>query len=166
MASLWSVSFPLWQLVLRGAVVYACVLLLLRLGGKRQIGQMGAGEFVAILLISNAVQNAMNGGDNSITGGLVLAAVIISLSFLTSYLTFRSQRWENLIEGRPRLLIHNGQLIPANLDKELLSIHELRAILRRQGFHDVAEISEAILESNGSVSIIKRGESLSHRALT
>src|SRR5471030_764488 len=100
MSVLWSPSFPLWHFVLRGTVVYLSVILLLRLGGKRQVGQMGVGEFVAILLISNAVQNAMNGGDNSITGGIILATVIVGLSVLIDYLTYRSTTLEAWVEGR------------------------------------------------------------------
>src|SRR5476649_1658576 len=104
---LWTLSLPWWHFILRGTIVYAAVLMLLRLGGKRQIGQMGAGEFVAILLISNAVQNAMNGGDNSVSGGLILAVVIVLLSVAIAYLTYRSKTWEHVFEGRPRLLIHH-----------------------------------------------------------
>src|SRR5579872_3444105 len=98
MVSLWSTSFPWWIFVVRGAVVYVAVLLLLRLGGKRQVGQMGTGEFVAVLLISNAVQNAMNGGDNSITGGLILAVVIVALSYFVTYATFRSDTCATWLE--------------------------------------------------------------------
>lgn len=161
MKSLWQLSFPYWLFIVRAVVVYAAILVLLRLGGKRQIGQMGAGEFVAILLISNAVQNAMNGGDNSVSGGLILASVIIALSIGVAYLTFRSKRAEYLIQGVPTLLVHNGKIIKKNLDKELLSVHELKAILRRQGIHDLAEVHAAILESNGFVSVTKMGENQS-----
>src|SRR3982751_4125519 len=108
MHPLWSASFPLWHFVLRGALVYSSVLLLMRFGGKRQVGQMGTGQFVAILLISNAVQNAMNGGDNSVSGGLILAVVLVALSTLIAFLTYRSKVWESVFEGRPRLLIHQG----------------------------------------------------------
>src|SRR5438128_866941 len=101
-------TLPPWNLVLRGPVVYITILLLLRLGGKRQVEQMGTGEFVAILLISNAVQNAMNGGDNSLLGGLILAATLILLSAGVSYLMFKSKRWDAIIQGRPRLLIYQG----------------------------------------------------------
>src|ERR1700730_2093480 len=118
MSALWSLSLPWWHFVLRASVVYIAVLLLLRLGGKRQIGQMGTGEFVAILLISNAVQNAMNGGDNSITGGLILAAVITALSVAVAYLTYKSKRWDALFQGVPTLLIHHGKVIPSHLEKE------------------------------------------------
>src|ERR1700674_367664 len=115
MHELWTPSFPLWHFILRGSVIYLAILLLLRLGGKRQVGQMGTGEFVAILLISNAVQNAMNGGENSITGGLILSVVLIILSVGIAYATFRSKKMEILIEGRPRLVIHNGKLLQKNL---------------------------------------------------
>src|SRR5438105_7271326 len=117
MSTLWSPAFPVWHFVLRGSVIYLAILLLLRLGGKRQIGQMGPGEFVAILLISNAVQNAMNGGDNSISGGILLASVLILLSVAFAYLTYKSRHWANILEGTPTLLIHEGKLLRTNLEK-------------------------------------------------
>ncbi len=138
--------------------MYLAVLLLLRLGGKRQIGQMGSGEFVAILLISNAVQNAMNGGDNSISGGLILATVIIALSVLIAYLTYKSRRWEAVFEGKPTILIHKGKILQDHLEKELLNLRELKIMLRHQDIHDLSEIAEAVLESDGQLSIIKKSE--------
>jgi uncharacterized membrane protein YcaP (DUF421 family) len=158
MDAMWHLSFPAWHFLLRGSVVYVSILMLLRLGGKRQIGQMGTGEFVAILLISNAVQNSMNGGDNSVTGGLILASVIILLSYLIDYVTFKSHHMEAWVQGRPRLLIHQGEVLPRNLDKELLNLSELKTMLRRQGIHSLSEIQEAVLESNGSLSIIRKEE--------
>jgi uncharacterized membrane protein YcaP (DUF421 family) len=158
MSALWTLSFPWWHFVLRASVVYVAVLLLLRLGGKRQIGQMGAGEFVAILLISNAVQNAMNGGDNSITGGMILASVLVVLSVLFAYLTYKSKRMSTMIEGRRTILVHNGVILHTHLEKELLNPHELRIMLRHQGIHDPAEVAEAVLESDGQLSVIKKSE--------
>jgi uncharacterized membrane protein YcaP (DUF421 family) len=158
MSTLWNVSMPYWHLVLRATVVYLAILILLRLGGKRQIGQMGTGEFVAILLISNAVQNSMNGGDNSITAGLILAAVLVALSAIIDYLSFRSKQIERLFQGSPTLLIHRGKIIHKNLEKEFLNLHELRTYLRKQGIHDFHEIYEAILESDGSISVTKYSE--------
>ena len=155
---MWHLSFPYWQFIARAAIVYVSIIVLLRLGGKRQIGQMGPGEFVAILLISNAVQNSMNGGDNSVTGGLILAAVIVGLSVLLEYATYKSKGFENLIQGKPTLLVHNGQILHKNMEKELLSVHELNAILRRQGIHHMDEIAAAILESDGYVSVTKKSD--------
>jgi len=120
--SLWLPQIPWWHLVIRAVVVYLAILVLLRLGGKRQIAQMGMIEFVALLLISNAVQNAMNGGDNSLLAGLLLACVLIVMSHLVSWGTFRSRRLERLVQGRPTLLIHRGKILHENLQKELLSV--------------------------------------------
>jgi uncharacterized membrane protein YcaP (DUF421 family) len=113
---------------------------------------------VALLLISNAVQNSMNGGDNSLTGGLILATVLISISSLISYLTFKSKRLEALIEGRPTLLVHNGDLLPRNLEKELINLREFKTKLRHQGIARIEDVAEAVLESDGSLSVIKKTE--------
>lgn len=158
MQDMWRASLPLWQFVFRGAIVYIAVLALMRLGGKRQVGQMGVGDFVAILLISNAVQNSMNGGDNSITGGIILAATIIILSMFISYTTYKSKRWENIIQGHPTLLVHKGEVLHQNMKKELLNHYELKALLRRQGVHSIDEVAAAILESDGTLSITKESE--------
>src|SRR4051812_3339098 len=120
-------DIPWWSLVLRAGIVYISVLLLLRIAGKRQVGQMGMTEFVALLLISNAVQNAMNGGDNSLVGGLLLAVVIVSLATGFAYVTYRWPRLEQTIQGRPTLLIHHGQVLHKHLARELLSERELRS---------------------------------------
>jgi uncharacterized membrane protein YcaP (DUF421 family) len=158
MGKLWIPDISCWHLVIRGSVVFIAVLLLLRLSGKRQVGQMGIAQFVALLLISNAVQNSMNGGDNSLIGGLILAVVLILLSFTIEVLTYRSKRLENLIQGRPTLLIHQGKILYEHLRRELLTPRELGAILRRQGIHELSEVEEAVLESDGFVSIVKTSE--------
>lgn len=154
-------EIPILGLVIRAAVIYLAVLILLRISGKRQMGQMSATEFVAILLISNAVQNSMNGGDNSVMGGLVLAAVLIALSTAISYLTFRSRFFSSVFEGSPTILIRHGKIIPGNLYKERLSEAELHILLRKQGIHDLKIISSGILEADGTLSIEKMTDSAS-----
>lgn len=154
-AELWIPSLPFAHLLIRAAVVYVFVLILLRLSGKRQIGQMGPAEFVALLLVSNAVQNSMNGGDNSITGGLVLAAVIMGLSGLLGWLSYRSKRISDLIQGRPIMLVYKGEIVVHNLVKSGLAQRELHVMLRHQGFEDIRGIHEAVLEANGQLSVIK-----------
>lgn len=162
MSDLWTLSVPWWNLVIRAAVVFLAVLFLLRMAGKRQVAQLGIGQLVALLLISNAVQNSMNGGDNSLAGGLILAVVLIILSYLFEVLTYRFKRLEHIIQGRPTLLIHHGKVLHEHLRRELLNFHELRAILRRQGIHDLGEITEAVLESDGFVSVIRKSETANH----
>jgi uncharacterized membrane protein YcaP (DUF421 family) len=153
--NLFHFEVPILNLCLRAVVVYLSVLILVRLSGKRQIGQMGPTEFVAILLISNAVQNSMNGGDNSLIGGLLLAVVLILMSIGISYLTYRSSFFSAIFEGTPTLLVHNGKLIHKHMAHERLSESELRALLRKQGIHHFHDIQTAILESDGTLSITK-----------
>jgi uncharacterized membrane protein YcaP (DUF421 family) len=156
--NLMSFGVPPLNLILRASIVYFVILILLRISGKRQIGQMGATEFVAILLISNAVQNSMNGGDNSLIGGIVLAAVLICFSSAISFLTYRSRLAQAIFEGTPRLLIHEGKTLDAALQKELLSKSELKSMLRKQGVHAVHEVKTGILEADGTLSLVRFAE--------
>lgn len=153
MSRFFDTDISLLNLLVRAVVVYFSILLLLRIGGKRQMGQMEATEFVAILLISNAVQNSMNGGDNSLAAGIFLATVLIASSSLVTYLTFKSRMMRNLFEGTPTLLIHKGKIIPKNIAKEFLSESEVRTLLRKQGFHHLPDVEVAILEADGTLSI-------------
>ena len=148
-------DIPALDLIVRGTVVFFIILLLLRISGKRQVGQMGATEFVAVLLISNAVQNSMNGGDNSLIGGVLLAALLIVLSTIISILTYRSRFFSIVFEGTPRLIIHHGHPIEQGLAKERLSHMELRTLLRKQGVYHFSEVRSAVLEADGTLSIIR-----------
>jgi len=152
------VPLPATELILRAAVVYLSVLLLLRLAGKRHFSLMSPTEFVAILLISNAVQNSMNGGDNTLGGGLVLALTIIVISFTISWLTYRFRAARSVFEGTPTLLVHRGRAVTAHLRAEHISETELHALLREQGLHRIEELESAVLEADGHLSVIKRSD--------
>src|SRR6516165_10494955 len=129
-----------WELVVRAAVVYVFLLVLLRLTGKRQVGQLAPFDLVLLLVLSNAVQNSMNAGDNSLIGGLISAATLVLLNYLVAIATWRNKRLEALIEGKPQILIHNGKLFKDNgklfkdvADKARLTHHEIQSALRRGG---------------------------------
>src|SRR5450755_200181 len=107
---MWNLSLPWWEFVLRAIIIYAFLIALLRLTGKRQIGQMAPFDLVLLLVLSNAVQNSMNGGDNSVIGGMISAVTLVGLNWGVGLLTYKSKRAETLIEGRPELLIHDGKL--------------------------------------------------------
>jgi uncharacterized membrane protein YcaP (DUF421 family) len=153
---MWNLAVPWWELVLRGALVYAFMLALLRLTGKRQVGQLAPFDLVLLLVLSNAVQNSMNAGDNSLLGGLISATTLVAVNFLVSYVTFRSKRMEALIEGRPLVIVHNGKIFKDALNQCQLTHHELDAALRRSGCACVSEVHMAILENNGSISVIPK----------
>src|SRR3977135_3039228 len=151
-----NLAIPIWELVLRSAVVYGFLLVLLRLTGKRQIGQLAPFDLVLLLVLSNAVQNSMNGGDNSLVGGLVSAATLAALNFGIGYATFRSKRLEGLIEGRPQVIIHNGRVFEDVMRRAKLTHHELAAALRQSGCTCVEAVQAAVLENNGSLSVVMR----------
>src|SRR5438094_81988 len=102
---MWHLTIPWPYMILRGVVVYIFLLVLLRMTGKRQVGQLAPFDLVLLLVLSNAVQNAMNGGDNSIIGGIISATTLVAMNALVAGLTFRSKTLAALIEGRPIVLI-------------------------------------------------------------
>src|SRR5713101_5571142 len=103
---MWNMSLVWWEFVLRGIIIYVFLILLLRLTGKRQVGQLAPFDLVLLLVLSNAVQNSINGGDNSLIGGFISAIALVGANYTLSYLTYRSKRVAALIEGRPQVLIH------------------------------------------------------------
>jgi uncharacterized membrane protein YcaP (DUF421 family) len=142
--------------ILRSVVVYGFLLVAFRLAGKRQLGQLTAFDLVVLLIISNVLQNAAIGNDNSLGGGLIGATVIIGVNFVIAWLTFRHKRLERLIESPPTIVVKHGHVIHANLDREHMSMSELRAALRKEGVATMSEVRYAILEEDGRVSVIPR----------
>lgn len=155
-ASLWGLTQPWWEFVLRGLLVYGFLLILLRLTGKRQVGQLAPFDLVLLLVLSNAVQNSMNAGDNTVAAGFILVATLLAANGLMSWLTYRSKQAENLLEGRPQLLIHNGVVDDAMLAAERITHHELMAAARQSGVTDLAQVAVAILETNGRINVIPK----------
>ena len=153
---MWNMSLVWWEFVLRGVIIYLFLLILLRLTGKRQIGQMSPFDLVLLLVLSNAVQNSMNGGDNSVVGGMISAVTLVGVNWLVGVLTFRSKKLEGLIEGRPEVLIHNGRLFQNALDRACLTRHELMGALREAGCAAVDDVHLAMLEPEGRISVIPR----------
>ena len=153
---MWKLGVPWWELILRGAIVYVFLVVLLRLTGKRQVGQLAPFDLVLLLVLSNAVQNSMNGGDNSLVGGLISATTLVGLNFLVGLATFRNKKLEGLVEGRPQVLIHNGVVYEDVMARAQLTPHELHSALRQAGCDDIADVHSAILENNGSISVVSR----------
>lgn len=152
---MFTISLPWWEFVSRALIVYIFLLVTLRLTGRRQIGQLSPFDFVLLFILSNAVQNSMNGGDNSVSGGLILVVTLITAHWLLSYFSFKYKFFGQLVDGKPEVLIHNGVLQTATMQKERITHDELLSILRRNGVSKVEDVKVAIVESNGSISVIK-----------
>jgi uncharacterized membrane protein YcaP (DUF421 family) len=143
--------------VLRGLVVYGFLLVTLRLTGKRQVGQLAPFDLVLLLVLSNAVQNSMNAGDNTVSAGFILVGTLLAVNGFMSWLTWRSKKAELFVEGRPQILVHHGLPDEARLSSEKITRHELMAAVRQAGISDLADVHVAILETNGRINVIAKG---------
>ena len=153
---MFNMAIPWWELIVRSFAVYAFLLVILRITGKRQVGQLAPFDLVLLLVLSNAVQNSMNGGDNSLIGGLISATTLIAVNYAIGFATYRSKKLEALIEGRPEVLIHNGKLYEDVMGRAKLTHHELEAALRQAGCANIGDCHSAILENNGAVSVVQK----------
>lgn len=157
---MWNLSLPWWEFVLRGVIVYVFLLIILRMTGKRQTGQLAPFDLVLLLVLSNAVQNAMNGGDNTVLGGIISATTLIALHLAVAFMTYKSKKLEAWIEGTPRTLIHNGVLNEGVMRSEFLTHHELAAALRAAGCSEIEHVRVATLENNGQITVSLRPHSM------
>jgi uncharacterized membrane protein YcaP (DUF421 family) len=143
--------------VLRTLVVYVVLLVLLRLAGKREIGQMTPFDLVVLLIISNAVQKAMVGTDASLTGGLLAAGCLVAVNWLVDRLGLQSAWFRRRLVGQPSLLVHDGALIEAHLRAEGVSADEVMQALREHGVQDLNDVKMAVLEVDGTISVVSSG---------
>ena len=143
-----------WEIIVRATVVYIAVVLALRLTGRRSLGQRNAVDLVLILIVANAVQNAMIGSDTSLIGGLLAAGTLFLVDAIFDRIFGRSERLEHFFSGSPVVLVNHGQLLEANLRKEHMSHGELAEALREHGIEEIGQVKTAILEIDGSLSVV------------
>ncbi len=148
----------LLQIALRTAIVYTFLILGLRLTGKRELGQLNPLDLVLILVISNAVQNAMTGPDTSVSGGMVAAITLLILNQILSYFRDHSEKADRFLEGSPTLLVNDGQIVTAHLAKEHLTADDVEQALREHGVDKVSDCQSAVLEVDGSISVIAKND--------
>jgi uncharacterized membrane protein YcaP (DUF421 family) len=148
----------LLEVALRTTVVYIVVLAGVRLSGKREVGQMTPFDLTLLLLISNAVQNAMTGSDTSLLGGVVAAGTLLVLNYLIAEVSGGNRRFRKFVQGQPSLLVHDGEVISSHMAKEHVSMDELHRSLREHGISTVKDVALAVLEVDGSISCLKYDE--------
>ena len=144
-----------FALVLRSVVVYGFLLVALRLAGRRELAQMTSFDLVLLLVISNAVQNSINAGDNSLTGGLVSAVTLLVVNWAVGWATYRWRWTERVIQGRPIRIVTDGKIHVGAMRRELLTLSELRSALRKQGVARVSDCARVVLEPDGTLSILR-----------
>lgn len=149
---------PYLDIVLRSTAVYFFMVMAIRLFGKKELSQLSTTDLVFIVLISNAVQNAMVGANSSLTGGIMAASVLFTLNYLLKLLMFRSAAIKDLIEGKPVILIYHGKVDVTNLHQEKISMDELEEAIREHGIDSYKDVKLAILEVDGNISVISGEE--------
>ena len=154
--SLFAMSMPWWEFVLRALVVYAVVLVLVRVTGKRTVGQFTPFDLLLVVLLGNAVQNSLIGQDTSLAGGLLLAATLLALNWVVGFATARHPRLDRIVEGEPVVLARDGQVFWRVLRRENVSRADFETAKRKAECADDAQISIAVLETNGAITLIRR----------
>ncbi len=143
-----------WPIMLSSACVYVFIVAAIRIFGKKEFAQLSVVDLVFVLLISNAVQNAMVGSDTSLTGGLVAATTLFAVNALLKYMTFRFPGLRTIISGEPKILIYHGKVNESNLRSEHISINELLETIHEHGSRSIQDVDLAVLETDGNISIL------------
>ena len=160
MHELWTNMFalgvPLAEKILRPIIVYVCLIIGLRLSGKRELAQLNPFDLIVLLTLSNTVQNAIIGNDNSVTGGLIGAASLLAVNYLVVRFLYDHRKIDQLVEGSADVLIENGKIHEHKLKKELITKEELAAAARKQGFDSLSEVQQCVLEPGGTLSFTAR----------
>lgn len=157
-SALWAAPMNLVWILVRTVVVYLVLILGIRLSGKREMAQLTPVDLVLLLVLSNAVQNAMVGPDDSLTGGIMAAATLLVVNAFITRIGFKKEPFRKLVDGRPAMLIHQGELLQETLDQEKLTVDELMSALRGQGIGKIENCELAMFEVDGSISALRKGE--------
>jgi len=148
------VTLPILEKILRPVIVYFFLVVMLRLSGKRELVQLNPFDLVVLLTLSNTVQNAIIGDDNSVSGGLLGASSLLAVNYLTVRFLYKHKALDEIVEGKADVLIEGGKLRPEHLKTELISVSQLEAAARKQGFSSLSEVDQCILEPGGTLSFI------------
>ena len=154
--AIFALGTPVVEKILRPVLVYFFLVISLRVFGKRELAQLNPFDLVVLLSLSNTVQNAIIGNDNSLTGGLIGAFALLAMNYLVVRFLFRHRRLDQVFEGKPTVLIENGHIVTGALAKELLTRAELMTVLHRQGFDSMHEVERCILEPGGTFYIQRK----------
>jgi len=160
---MFTMSLPVAEKILRPIVVYIFLVVLLRVFGKRELAQLNPFDLVVLLSLSNTVQNAIIGDDNSVSGGLVGAFTLLFVNYIVVRFLFRHRRLDQIIEGTPTVLVKDGRVCHDALAKELITVAELQTVVRRQGLEGVHELESCILEPGGTFAMKRKEPSNEER---
>jgi uncharacterized membrane protein YcaP (DUF421 family) len=155
-SDMWHLGIPAAEKILRAMIVYFSLVVLVRVAGKRELAQLNPFDLVVLLTLSNTVQNAIIGDDNSVAGGLLGAATLIGVNYLVVRFLYGHERLERLVEGDPDVLVEDGRVRHDRLRRELITVPELETAAHKQGFASLEDVDRAVLEPGGTISFFAR----------
>ncbi len=153
---MFSLGLPWLEKVIRPILVYLFLIVGLRVAGKRELAQLNPFDLVVLLTLSNTVQNAIIGDDNTVTGGVIGATTLLAVNYVVVRFLYSHERLEQLVEGGPDVLIENGEVNHANCHRELITLSELESAAHRQGFAGLGEVERAVMEPGGTISFFAK----------
>jgi len=156
-------SLPILEKIVRPIIVYFFLVLVFRLSGKRELVQLNPFDLVVLLTISNTVQNAIIGDDNSLAGGMIGATSLVITNYLVVRFLYDHRKLDQLVEGSPDVLVQGGKIRKNNLKRELITMAQLEAAARKQGFASLSEVDQCILEPGGTLSFIGKKPDVEER---
>jgi uncharacterized membrane protein YcaP (DUF421 family) len=160
MHEIWTNMFvlgvPIAEKILRPIIVYVFLIVGLRLSGKRELAQLNPFDLIVLLTLSNTVQNAIIGNDNSVSGGIIGAASLLAVNYLVVRFLYDHRKIDQLVEGSSDILIEDGKVHEQKLKRELITKEELAAAARKQGFDSLSEVQQCVLEPGGTLSFTAR----------
>jgi uncharacterized membrane protein YcaP (DUF421 family) len=161
-------GIPLLEKILRPVVIYAFLVISLRLSGKRELVQLNPFDLVVLLTLSNTVQNAIIGDDNTVLGGIIGATSLLVTNYLVVRFLYDHRKLDQVVEGKVDVLIENGKVRPQQLRKELITMPQLQAAAHKQGFASLSEVEQCVLEPGGTLTFIGKkpaAEDIRHQEL-
>ena len=160
---IFQLGIPWWHLVLRAVIIYVVFFIGLRLFGKRELGQFTTFDLVLVLLIANALQPAITGPDNSVTGGAIIVAILLVFNRGVAWVRNRWPWFDALIEPPPTVVVQDGQISQPALEKEGLSETDVEMAIREHGVDKLSDVKQAVLENDGSISVVTKGSGERYR---
>ena len=154
--SLFGIAVPWWEMILRATSVYVVLLLMVRITGKRTVGQFTPFDLILVVLLGESVGESMVGGDHSLVGGLILAGTLLGLNWLVGFISARSPAFDRLTEGRPVLIARNGELFRDVLRRQSLDEEDFKMAMRQCGCTDLSQVELAMLETSGNITVITK----------
>lgn len=158
---MFDLSLPWWEFIARAAIVYAVLLVLVRISGKRTVGEFTPFDLLVVMLLAESTQGALVGGDESVGGSLIVAATLIAMNYAVGFASARSKAVDRVVEGEPVVLLRNGRVLTDALKRNNVPLSDLDESLRRSGITEHSKVEVAMLETNGDITVIRKRRSRS-----